>query len=92
MTHPHAQTVTLWTVTKSGYAFPVTTGLQGLCNKLMFPNGEGEMWFPTKAQAEEWLRNKRAERMMQEAADELDALLDEANEDHGVLLDGGDDQ
>lgn len=84
------EVITLWTVShKSGFAFPVTTGLQGLCNKLNFPSGEGEMWFPTKAHAEEWLR---IERMTQDAADELDALLDEANEDHGVLLDGGDDQ
>lgn len=61
--------VTLWTISKSGFAYPVTTGLQGLCNKLMFPNEEREMWFPTKAHAEEWLRNKRAQQMMQDAAD-----------------------
>lgn len=89
---PQVGTITLWTISTSGYAFPVTTGLKGWCNKLMFPNEEREMWFPTKAHAEEWLRNKRAQRMMQDAAEELDALLDEANEDHGVLLDGGDDQ
>ena len=59
--------VTLWTISKSGFAFPVTTGLQGLCNKLMFPNEEREMWFPTKAHAEEWLRNLRAQQMMQDA-------------------------